>query len=58
LSQCESSARSLSLDLFAQWKTMEEGNGKWRFTSPTHTVRAFAQALQELDEEGGIIGKR
>ena len=33
---------------------MEEGRGKWRFTSPTHTVRAFAQALQELDEEGGI----
>ena len=25
---------------------MEEGGGKWRFTSPTHTVRAFAQALE------------
>ena len=28
--------------------------GKWRFTSPTHTVRAFLQALTELEEEGGV----
>lgn len=54
LARCGNNARSLSLDLFDQWRTMEEGRGKWRFTSPTHTVRAFAQALQELDEEGGI----
>lgn len=47
-------ARSLSLDLYDQWKTMEEHNGKWRFTSPTHTVRAFAQAICELNKEGGI----
>lgn len=33
---------------------MEEGRGKWRFTSPTHTVRAFAQALRELAVEDGI----
>lgn len=47
-------ARSLSLDLFEQWKCMEDNNGKWRFTSPTHVVRAFAQALKELAQEGGI----
>lgn len=47
-------ARSLSLDLYDQWKGMEDGGGKWRFTSPTHTVRAFDQALSELEEEGGI----
>lgn len=47
-------ARSLSLDLYDQWETMEEHCGIWRFTSPTHTVRAFAQALRELQEEGGI----
>ncbi len=47
-------ARSLSLDLFDQWREMERSNGKWRFTSPTHTVRAFAQALVELDAEGGV----
>lgn len=52
--KCKSNARSLSLDLYDQWKTMENDNGKWRFTSPTHVVRAFAQALKELAEEGGI----
>jgi 2-aminoethylphosphonate-pyruvate transaminase len=55
LASCQGQARSLSLDLYDQWKTMEQGKGKWRFTSPTHTVRAFAQALVELDEEGGIL---
>ena len=29
-------------------------DGKWRFTSPTHVVLAFAQALRELEQEGGI----
>ncbi|WP_084503363.1 2-aminoethylphosphonate--pyruvate transaminase [Desulfatirhabdium butyrativorans] len=47
-------AKSLSLDLFDQWEAMENDHGKWRFTSPTHVVRAFAQALAELKEEGGI----
>ena len=46
-------AHSLSLDLYDQWSTMEQGDGKWRFTSPTHVVRAFLQALNELEEEGG-----
>lgn len=50
-------ARSLSLDLYEQWRAMEQGKGKWRFTSPTHVVRAFAQALVELDEEGGISAR-
>ena len=40
-------ARSLSLDLYEQWKTMEK-DGKWRFTSPTHVVLAFAKAMEEL----------
>ena len=47
-------ARSLSLDLYDQWKGMEEGNGKWRFTSPTHVVLAFDKAMEELYWEGGI----
>jgi 2-aminoethylphosphonate-pyruvate transaminase len=33
---------------------MEAGGGKWRFTSPTHVLLAFEQALVELAEEGGI----
>jgi len=54
LSKTKGRARSLSLDLFDQWDAMEKDPGKWRFTSPTHTVRAFAQALRELEDEGGI----
>ncbi len=54
LEQCKGIARSLALDLYDQWETMENGHGKWRFTSPTHVVRAFMQALNELEEEGGV----
>lgn len=50
-------ARSLSLDLHDQWREMEEKGGKWRYTSPTHTVRAFAQALSELRAEGGVAAR-
>ncbi|ULH03023.1 2-aminoethylphosphonate--pyruvate transaminase [Aeromonas caviae] len=57
LTACADRARSVSLDLHAQWQTMEQQGGKWRFTSPTHTVLAFAQALRELDEEGGIAAR-
>lgn len=46
-------ARSLSLDLYDQWETMNK-DGKWRFTSPTHTVLAFNKAMEEMEEEGGI----
>lgn len=53
LEASQGKARSLALDLYDQWKTMEV-DGKWRFTSPTHVVLAFAQALKELKEEGGI----
>ena len=49
-------ARSLSLDLYDQWETMNK-DGKWRFTSPTHVVLAFAQALRELEAEGGIAAR-
>lgn len=52
----EGDARSISLDLFAQWKTLEK-NGNFRFTPPTHTILAFAQALKELEEEGGVTGR-
>lgn len=54
IERTEGWARSLSLDLFDQWKEMENKNGKWRYTSPTHVVRAFQQALNELAEEGGV----
>jgi 2-aminoethylphosphonate-pyruvate transaminase len=57
LEKCRGNARSLSLDIYAQWETMEKQQGKWRFTSPTHTVRAFRQALKELHDEGGIAAR-
>lgn len=53
LMESKGKARSLSLDLYDQWETMEK-DGKWRYTSPTHVVLAFRQALRELEEEGGI----
>ena len=53
LEESAGKARSLSLDLYDQWKTMNV-DGKWRFTSPTHTVLAFAKAMEELEAEGGI----
>lgn len=58
LEQCRGRARSLSLNLFDQWDTMERQNGKWRFTSPTHVVHAFYQAMRELEAEGGIAKRQ
>ncbi|MFJ5624515.1 2-aminoethylphosphonate--pyruvate transaminase [Peribacillus loiseleuriae] len=56
LKACEGHARSLSLDLFDQWKEMDQ-DGKWRYTSPTHVVAAFSKAIDELVEEGGISAR-
>ena len=56
LEKCKGNARSLCLDLFDQWKDMDK-SGKWRYTSPTHVVRAFYQALDELEEEGGVTAR-
>lgn len=52
LEACKGNARSLSLDLFAQWAGLNS-NGQFRFTPPTHTILAFRQALLELEAEGG-----
>lgn len=49
-------AHSLSLDLYVQYEEMNH-DGKWRFTSPTHTVLAFQQAIKELKEEGGVAAR-
>jgi 2-aminoethylphosphonate-pyruvate transaminase len=55
LTQCQGVARSLSLDLYDQYKGMSDG--KWRYTSPTHVVAAFSQALDELAAEGGVAAR-
>lgn len=52
----EGMARTVSLDLLAQWLGLER-NGQFRFTPPTHTILAFDQALNELDAEGGVAGR-
>lgn len=49
-------ARTLSLDLLAQWEGLE-GDGQFRFTPPTHALLAFHQALRELEQEGGITAR-
>lgn len=54
LEKSRGNARSLSLDLYDQWRVMEKDGGKWRFTSPTHVVAAFHRAMAELKAEGGI----
>lgn len=56
LLKCEGKAVSLSLDLYDQWKGMDK-DGKWRFTSPTHVVLAFAKAMEELEAEGGVSAR-
>jgi 2-aminoethylphosphonate-pyruvate transaminase len=49
-------ARSVSLDLLAQWEGLER-NGQFRFTPPTHALLAFARALEELRQEGGVSAR-
>lgn len=56
IESCKGKARSLSLDLYDQWLTMDK-TGKWRFTSPTHVVLAFSKAMEELVAEGGILAR-
>ena len=56
LQQSEGNAHSLSLDLYSQAQGMNK-NGQWRFTPPVHCLLALAQALDELQEEGGVTGR-
>jgi 2-aminoethylphosphonate-pyruvate transaminase len=49
-------ARTLSLDLHAQWEGLQS-NGQFRFTPSTHALLAFHQALIELEAEGGVAGR-
>ena len=56
LKETKGYARSLSLDIFAQYEGLEK-NGQFRFTPPTHSLIAFRQALAELEAEGGVAGR-
>ncbi len=52
IEQAKGNSHSLSLDVHAQWATMEK-TGQWRFTPPTHAVAAFIEALNLHAAEGG-----
>nr|XP_039254215.1 2-aminoethylphosphonate--pyruvate transaminase-like [Styela clava] len=54
LNRCKGNSRSLSLDLFDQYEALEK-TGQFRFTIPTHVMLAFAEAIRELEDEGGVI---
>ena len=56
LLEAKGRARTLSLDLYAQWAGFES-DGQFRFTPPTHALLAFHQALVELEAEGGVAGR-
>ena len=53
LEAAKGNCHSLSLDVHAQWVTMEK-TGQWRFTPPTHVVAAFIEALKMHEAEGGV----
>eukprot|EP01017_Pseudomicrothorax_dubius_P046001 TRINITY_DN8042_c0_g1_i4.p1 TRINITY_DN8042_c0_g1~~TRINITY_DN8042_c0_g1_i4.p1 ORF type:complete len:180 (+),score=47.27 TRINITY_DN8042_c0_g1_i4:2-541(+) len=56
LEKTQGNARSLCLDLHDQWKGLE-GNGQFRFTPPTHVLKAFGTALDEFFDQGGVEGR-
>jgi 2-aminoethylphosphonate-pyruvate transaminase len=56
LADLEGRARTLALDLHAQWRGLEK-DGQFRFTPPTHALLALRQALLELELEGGIAAR-
>ena len=56
LQQTAGWARSVSLDLHAQWRGLES-NGQFRFTPPTHALLAFAEAIQEFHDEGCVAAR-
>jgi len=56
LEKCKYQIRSLSLDLFGQWKGLNS-NGQFRFTPPVQVLLAFHAALDDLEAEGGVIAR-
>lgn len=56
LEEAKGNAHSLTLDLWDQNQHMDR-TGMFRFTPATHLLLAFAEALREHAEEGGIAGR-
>jgi 2-aminoethylphosphonate-pyruvate transaminase len=53
ITQCKYQSRSFTLDLTMQLEALEK-SGQFPFTPPTHVIVAFRQALEELEQEGGV----
>lgn len=53
LEKCEGNSHSVAMDLYDQWVYMQKTT-QWRFTPPTHVVAAFAEAIRQFEEEGGV----
>ena len=53
LSKAKNNAKTLSLDMYDQWKGFLK-NDQWRFTPPTHSVIALFSAVNQLKKEGGV----
>ena len=56
LAEAQGNCHSISLDVEAQWRTMEK-SGQWRFTPPTHVIAAFLVALEMHTAAGGVAGR-
>lgn len=50
-------ARTLSMDLYAQWEAARS-DGQFRFTPPIQALLAFHQALKEFRAEGGVPARK
>jgi len=56
LKKARGCARTLAMDLYAQWEGLEK-DGQFRFTPPVQALLAFHQALLELEAEGGVASR-
>ena len=56
LEASQGASHSLSLDLYEQWAYMQK-SGQFRYTPPTHTLVAFAKALEQHKAEVGAPGR-
>lgn len=51
---CKHNAKTFSLDLHAHWQHQKEKR-QCCFTPPTHALLACAEAISELQKEGGVL---
>lgn len=49
-------SHSRVLDVQAQWSS-QQAQGQFPYTPPTHALVALREAVRELSEEGGVVGR-